>query len=344
MNKSMNKKIEFIITTIICILLLFYFKNYLYYFTSIENLKIFYDEYVIIICNEILIPVIFAIIINKFYNLNFIISYFIGLLIKIIIFININPYPINIDNKLSVMNLIPKKYKPEIQFNLYDIEKKYFEYPIIIKPTICSSLGNDVTIIRTKKELEIFLKTHKNKKDYMVQNYLYDYPVEIGVLYEKLPFQKEGKIIEIIEKTNINDEIRNYNNDKIKIHNNLINPELNKFFDRLSKNIPNMNVGRYDIRLKNINDLFNDDFKILEINGTVGGSYYSTNTYKYQIINEIIDSFLQLRWYFVRLYIGIFNILTFKGYSLITLIKVIIKVIKNTHKCDDIGKLNYLYS
>ena len=43
----MNKKIEFIITTIICILLLFYFKNQLSYFTSIENFKIFYDEYVI---------------------------------------------------------------------------------------------------------------------------------------------------------------------------------------------------------------------------------------------------------------------------------------------------------
>ena len=32
---------------------------------------------------------------------------------------------------------------------------------------------------------------------------------------------------------------------------------------------------------------FNYDFKILEINGTVGGSYYSPKTYKYQILNEI---------------------------------------------------------
>ena len=53
----------------------------------------------------------------------------------------------------------------------------------------------------------------------MVQNYLKDYNVEIGILYEN------GKILEIVEKTNKDDEIRFFKNDSKKSYYNLIHNE-----------------------------------------------------------------------------------------------------------------------
>jgi hypothetical protein len=296
----------------------------------------------------IIIPIILSLIIKKYTKFNFLISYFIGFLIQWIIFINVNPYPLHINNKLSIMNLIPKIYRPHIQFCLSEIYNKKFNFPIIIKPKICSGCGANIETIKTSKDLKLFLKKIEHKKEnintYMVQNYLYNYPVEIGILYEKLPFQKEGKIIEIIEKTHKN-EIKIFINYDIINHNHLINQKLNKLFDNLSKKIPNLNVGRYDIRLKSIDDLIKGKFKIIEINGTMGFPFDTpTANYKYTLLNKIRDISVELRWYFARIFIGIVNILTLQGYSLINLIKAMIQSYQNVYKCDDWENIFSLYS
>jgi D-alanine-D-alanine ligase-like ATP-grasp enzyme len=246
------------------------------------------------------------------------------------------------------MNLIPERFRPNIQFCLSEIYNKKFNFPIIIKPKICSGDGNDIEIIKTSKDLKLFLKKLENKKqnlnNYLVQNYLYNYTIEIGILYEKLPFKKEGKIIEIIEKTH-KDEIKEYSNYDVKYHNHLINDKLNKLFNNLSKKIPNMNVARYDIRLKSIDDLMKGKFKIIEINGTMGFPFDTpTSNYKYILLNKIIDISIELRWYFARIFIGILNILTLNGYSLVNLIKAMIQSYQNVYNCDDWENIFSLYS
>ncbi len=49
--------------------------------------------------------------------------------------------------------------------------------------------------------------------------------------------------------------------------NNLINPKLNEFFDRLSKQIDGFYFGRYDLRSASFEDLENGKVKIVELNG-----------------------------------------------------------------------------
>jgi hypothetical protein len=156
------------------------------------------------------------------------------------------------------------------------------------------------------------------------KNYLKDYNVEIGILYEN------GKILEIVEKTNKDDEIRFFKNDNKKSYYNLIdNEKINNIINNISKLIPNMNVARYDIRLKNINDLEKGNFKIIEINGTMGMSF----EYYFDII-----------WYFRRLFIGIKNILTLNGYSPVQLPIVMFKSYYSMIKCNDNENLFSLYS
>ena len=260
-NKIYTKYKNIIIYLPIILFLILYYKN-----ITLENIR----DYLSYHTCFILFPLIILLIIYKKITL---IGYFIGFIIQWIIFVNVNPYPINQNNKLAIMNLIPFRFKPQLQFSLSEINEKYshkqFQYPIIIKPIICSGNGLNIQIIKSDKELKMYLLNCKNKNNFMVQNYLQNYDVEIGVLWEKQPWEKEGKVIEIVEKTQ-QKEIRPFDYNNYKNHNSLINEKINLIFNQISKNIKNMNVCRYDIRLKNIIDLQNENFKIVEVNGTMG--------------------------------------------------------------------------
>jgi D-alanine-D-alanine ligase-like ATP-grasp enzyme len=235
------------------------------------------------------------------------------------------------------MNLIPVKFKPTIQFSLSEINQKYLDikYPIIIKPIICSGGGVDIKIINSDKELKIYLLNCKDKNNFMVQNYLHDYNVEIGVLWEKQPWQKEGKVIEIVEKTQ-KKGIRPFDHNNYKNHPYLINKKLNLIFNDISMNIKNMNVCRYDIRLKNIEDLQNGNFKIVEVNGTMGMPFLGYPI-KYGFIIDV-------NWYLRRLIIGLYNIITLHGYSPLTLPIIMFKSFFNMINCKDWENIYSYYS
>ena len=86
------------------------------------------------------------------------IGFFIGFIAQWIIFLNTNPYPLTQDNKLTIMELIPEKYRPEIQFSLDDLKKSSMRemnvnFPIIIKPSVCSGRRQNVTIVKSQQEL-----------------------------------------------------------------------------------------------------------------------------------------------------------------------------------------------
>jgi hypothetical protein len=264
-----------------------------------------------------------------------IVCYFIGFILQWIVFLNVNPYPIEMDNKYAVMKHIPEKYRPDTQFLLSDILNQSYSYPMIIKPILCSGKGNGIVIVRTQNELKSFLQTCKNTAEYMVQNYLDDYMVEIGVLYEHSPLSNKGNIFEIYEKTQT-DEIRYWIQKNAVDQSHLITPELNAEFDRLSANIPGFCVGRYDIRLRNLGDLQKMDFKILEVNGTMGMSLNSSYNHVYYTN--------MCSWYLRRLFTGVSNIVTFRGYSPVHLPMAMMKSYYAVFRCDDWENLFSLYS
>jgi hypothetical protein len=300
-----------------------------------------------------LFPLLISYILTHFFKKwknHFLCTLFICFVIQWIIFLNVNPYPLNLNNKLSIVNLFPEKKRPKTQFSLKNIQNETFSFPIIVKPTVCSGKGNSITICRNKSELDSLLNRIKDKQHYLVQNFLEDYPVEIGVMYEKQPFQKQGKIVEIVEKLNVKKDVRFFEYGKSKQHSNLVNNrKLNEEFNYLSNLVSGLNVGRYDIRLKNMNDLLKGDYKILEVNGTMGfyftDSINTTDIRKSGLLNKVMfDISLNLKWYFTRLYIGIINILTLKGYSPISLLYVMFRSLWNMIGCRDWENIYSLYS
>lgn len=305
-----------------------------FFITYFINFKIFqtYDFLIHGIC-LFLSPLLVSFLIFRKITL---IGYFIGFVIQWIIFLNVNPYPIKNDNKLAIMNYVPTQFRPELQFSLKDIHNRRITYPIIIKHTICSGACKNIEIINSYNELQHFLINNDNEiNNYMVQSYLHDYDVEIGVLWEKHPFAREGKIMEIVEKTQ-KDKIRKFNENNYIIHSNLINDHLNQLFNSISKTIPKMNACRYDIRLKNISDLHKGEFKILEANGTMGMSFLG-----HPLKNGYLKDF---QWYFTRLSIGLYNIVTLQGYSPINLLIAMFKSYSNTIRCNDWENIFSIYS
>ena len=275
----------------------------------------------------LIVPLIIASIIRKYYRCDFIKLYFIIFVIEWILFLNVNPYPLHMNNKFSIMELVPKEYRPHTQFMLSTIYDNEFNYPIIIKPICCSGNSINVYIINDEDELNELIY-NININEYMVQEYIDD-TIEIGLLYEKYPFEKEGRILEIVEKIDSN-KIIHFDDRYKKIHSHLRhNKTLNKIIGEITNLIPGMNVARYDIRVKSIEDLEKGDFIIIEINGTMGWS---------------LEHFIDSTWYFRRLYIGLVNTITFNGYSIIELPLVMYKSFYSMVTCFDYENLFSLYS
>jgi hypothetical protein len=241
--------------------------------------------------------------------------------------LSVNPFNIWSISKITLLNKIPKKNKPTTFLYNHNVDLNYLKYPVIFKPNICSGIGRNVEIIKSKKEainyIKDFRKIHKNEV-IIIQNFIKS-KHEFGILYERLPWNKNGKIIAITEK--IYDK-----KNKIKIWNEnafgeeygyyidcpyLINKKIEQDFDKITKNISkNMYVCRYDVLINNRQDLYNEKFKILEVNGAMG--------YDLRVWDNIKDikryAFLILRWLYVRLLIGIYNVLTFNGVNILQLI------------------------
>ena len=295
---------------------------------NIQDILNFEIDYEYITCiNYILFPLLTGSCIKYFFQFEFIICYFFGFLTQSIIFLNVNPLPISMCDKFSILKIIPKKYLPYQQYSLCEIKNKNIIFPIIIKPFCCSGCGRNINIIYSDKELKLFIKKNIRPESYMVQQYLEDYNIELGVLYEKLPWEKSGKITEITEKTNYSDKIRNYSKEHIKNHPEYLNNEIiNNIFNKLNENIPNLHAIRYDIRLKNIYDLQKDNFKIVEINGATGYSLQENPTKFYDYLNDT-------QWYIKRLIIGINNIITLKGYSILIFPIILCKCLLNCVYC-----------
>lgn len=250
--------------------------------------------------------------------------------------LNVNPYPLDQDNKYTITNKFPRKYLTKQHFLLSEIKHQEIEYPILVKPIKCSGGSHNIVILHNKEELNKFLEKTQIElfyDNYIVETYIRDdYPVELGILYEKMPFDTVGRIIEITEKekTKENEKLRDYRNNSIKSHSNLLNNEkIQSIFRDLATYVPNANVMRYDIRLKELNDLEKDDFIILEMNGTMGMPLYHD---------------FDIMWLFRRLYVGLYNMVTLQGYSPLHLPVAMYKSFVSMIMCDDYENLFSLYS
>ena len=184
--------------------------------------------------------------------------------------------------KYDTIKYIPKKYIPDTI--LFDINKnninilKDMNYPIIIKPNnhTIGHLCNEVFKSNNFKESLEFIKKYKNKynnffylNELLIQSFI-PFKNEIGVLFQKNIFTNKGVIVSIILKKSKNTDIicgcLGKDNYCIDITN-IISNNFKNLIINITNNIKGFEVGRYDIKFKDIKSLNNcKDFYILELN------------------------------------------------------------------------------
>lgn len=110
------------------------------------------------------------------------------------------------ESKESILKAIPNTYLPttlyvEVNETFNDIvhllNEYNLSYPIIVKPDI-GERGRGVAKIHSSKELEQYLLANNNKL--VIQSFI-AHPIELGVLYYRLPDGSQSGITSIVAKT-----------------------------------------------------------------------------------------------------------------------------------------------
>ena len=257
-----------------------------------------------------------------------------------------NPWTLNM-NKYNVYKYIDSKYSLKTKLFKYNELKNINEFPIIIKPAMYSGHSTNVYKISNSKELNDVIKKLTNNQKYIVQEF-YNSKYEVGLLYEKNPLIKNGKIISIVLKKKYNSEWKPLNCDNILYKKNvcynfnredLITKELSDVIIHISNNIPNFNVGRYDIGFDNIEDFKNGkNFKIFELNGN-SGSDIRCNFTNYNIDKNNFNNILYLiRFIIVRILYGFINLIINKHNCIIILFETFerLKLLCNSNEISHI--------
>jgi hypothetical protein len=122
------------------------------------------------------IPLLISIVINLFLKYDLLYVFSIIFIIQWIIFLNVNPCILKYNNKYTIMEEIPEKFRPNQQYLLSDINIKNINFPIIIKPIICSGDAQNIYIVKNKQDyINILLNKKININQYMMQELLENY-------------------------------------------------------------------------------------------------------------------------------------------------------------------------
>ena len=283
-----------------------------------------------IIINGIFIYIL-GFLIHYIFKLKLKLSLFVSVIIMWTLFLNANTYDVE-QNKFTILSNIPSEYLPKMSI-LKNTNINNLEYPVIFKPMKCSRSSKGVVIINNLHEAHKYIENN-NIEDIMVQSFVV-YNNEIGILYEK------NNIESMVIKKSKN-VIRLSCNDNVVCEDitNLITPKLNNVINKISNQIPNFNVGRYDIKYSNLNSLLDGrDFYVVEVNGAMGYDLRMFNQ-----TNIIKNIYYIERWILHRLLQGFLNIITLNGYNPIKLLQVMILTVYNTICCKDLEKLFTIYS
>ena len=109
------------------------------------------------------------------------------------------------ESKIDILEKIKPKYHPTTLFFkvsatlpevIRGVQLSSLIFPMIIKPNV-GERGAEVEKIESESELAHYLK--RNDQDFIIQEF-FDYDIELGVLYYKLPITGSSDIISIVQK------------------------------------------------------------------------------------------------------------------------------------------------
>jgi hypothetical protein len=261
-----------------------------------------------------------------------------------ICFLCANPWTLKM-NKYNVYTNINSQYKLKTHLYEYEELKNIHCFPVIIKPNMYSGHGSDVCKITNKNELIEYIKKINNAQPYIVQEY-YPSKYEVGLLYEKNPFSKNGNIISIVLKKKFDNTWKPLSCDTLFSNKNVctsidkpewITDKLSCVINDISNNVPNFYVGRYDIGFDDIEEFKNGkNFKIFELNGNAGADLRASFK-NVSIVENIYPLYYLMRFLIIRILYGFINLMINKHECLIILsetvqrIKLLLKANEASH-------------
>lgn len=261
------------------------------------------------------------------------------LLIFTICFILYSINPKIEDKKHELMDYF---YEDSIPFdvitkNNYIDKINKIKYPVIFKPSFCSSFGNEVELIKSENKALSYIKKTKDK--FIIIQELHPGPYEGTILFEKNPITNNVNIV-FVERINPNNP-KNKNwfwksseSDKFgyySVHKPEMETEkLKNYVINVANKIPDFYLGRFDIRFKNHKDVKNgENIGIIELNGQFCSDtrYNDNKSFSYNL-------YIFIRWIYIRILFGLCNILRGNSISMYNFFKKIYyenKVLSNCY-------------
>ncbi len=224
------------------------------------------------------------------------------------------------ESKIAILSSIESAHLPQTLFFkagttkqalLKQLQAGELDYPFVLKPNV-GERGDGVEKIMQESDLDAYLL--KYQQDFIAQTFV-NLPIEVGVLYYKMPDGSKSGISSVVIKSFLSIE----GNGKDTLHQlilasdraqlrldyllnkfknrlnqvlpkgellllepignhcrgttflsgqSLINPQMVAVFDSVAKNISGFYIGRFDLKVNEINDLYTGNhIKILELNG-----------------------------------------------------------------------------
>ncbi len=224
------------------------------------------------------------------------------------------------ESKIDILKQIAPEYKPktffvpkETRFEAVEesMNLSQIQFPIVAKPNV-GERGFEVEKILNQSQLENY--HHRAAHEYIVQEFV-EFPLELGVLFCRMPDEPLGKITSVTikeflsvkgdGKSSILQLMEQNTRARFQIEavskrfgeginqileagkemllepignhcrgtrfvdgNHLINPKLDKVFNRIALPMEGFYYGRFDMKVKSLDDLYSgENIRIMELNG-----------------------------------------------------------------------------
>lgn len=224
--------------------------------------------------------------------------------------------------------------------SLEDLEfyrPKITSFPVIIKPSICTTSSKNVVRCDNYKCLKTYVKARLAENKFgawVIQEYAPD--IEGVVFYYKLPYMSTGAIKNIGIRTESDKELTATKENKITAnywpteYRHDATPQFTAFFDDLASKIPGYYGGRFDVMLKSKDLKDPRDVSVLEMN------VFFLASIDEKIVKCFADQMRQFRTTLLQIYIGVVNIVA--GYNYLSFFGIALKVpglISRSVQCDN---------
>ncbi len=260
------------------------------------------------------------------------------------VLLSINPFWMRAEriSKFETLDRLPHDQNLRVRevSSLADLayyKKRLNSFPMVIKPSICTTNSRNVMKCDNFKCLELYLKEQLQEIPkggaWVIQEYSKGH--EGVVFYYKFPYQSGGAIKNIgIRGDAIKDKFESGTSLTSKYWPGEFKTDFSedyvKYFDKLAAKVPGFNGGRFDVMLPDTELKNPRGIEVLELNVFFLGCIEEKKT------KSVLDELRRLRTSIFQLYVGVVNIVA--GYNYLSAFGIVLKIpelVNRTFMCQN---------